>query len=131
MMAVSSERLLRLTWIGGAACTVLMAVVPVIVLIGWRVGNHTMTSIVPGLVAMNPLTAVCFLACAAALGLLRGDAGRAGGALAGALGLAVGGCGALRLVAYFLGWDLSLDRVIFHALLDRGPGPPNRMAPNT
>jgi len=56
----------RLTRFARISCY-LSASIATIVLIGWQFGIPVLRSIVPGLVSMKPLTAVCFIACAASL----------------------------------------------------------------
>ncbi len=114
----------------GVACAGAAVVVGAAVLIGWQIGSQTLTSIVPGLVAMNPVTALGFIALGAAL-LMRAEGG-AGPRRWIPLGLAlvVGGFGLIRLAGYLLGQEMSIDRWLFASRLDLG-GQPNRMAPNT
>ncbi len=52
-----------------AGCAV--AALGVAVLIGWWVDSARLKSVVPGLVAMNPVTAIAFVLLSAALWLLR------------------------------------------------------------
>ena len=112
------------------ACSLLTIGVASAVLVGWAIGSATLTSVVPGLVAMNPLTAVCFVGCGAAISIWSHAAvglRRWLLALAGAL---VGLCGLARLAGYVFGWNLPIDRIIFSDQLN-AQGLPNRMAPNT
>ncbi len=109
----------------------LTLVVAIGVLVGWVVGSPRLTALVPGLTAMNPLTAVCFILVATAL---LGSPLRATGLRRGAIvgvAVVVGGCGIVRLSAYITGWDLPVDQLLFSSQLDPGGAPPNRMAPNT
>lgn len=109
-------------------CCLVALLVAVTVLAGWSVGSQTLIRVVPGLVAMNPLTAVCFIASAAALMLAGRDSARRW--LPTALGSMVALVGVVRLVGY-IGWYLPIDRWLFAAQLDLGVAVPNRMAPNT
>lgn len=51
----------------GVVSSGLTIVVAMGVLLGWEIGNRTLKSVVPSLVAMNPVTAICFIALAVAL----------------------------------------------------------------
>jgi PAS domain S-box-containing protein len=101
--------------------------VGVLVLAGWFFSLDFLKSVVPGLVAMNPATAVTFILAATALRLLQSDATERRGRLL-ARGLAVGVAlvGALRSAEYLFGWPINLDELLFRDQLG-----PNRMAPNT
>ncbi len=107
------------------------AIVAVGVLVGWAIGNSWLVSVVPGLTAMNPLTAVCFILTATAL--VRSPLGATGPRRSWIVGVAlvIAGCGVLRLCAYAFGWDLPVDQILFSTRLDLGGAQPNRMAPNT
>ncbi|MBI5595425.1 MAG: hypothetical protein HY928_04980 [Elusimicrobia bacterium] len=106
------------------------ASVGVSVLVGWWSGVGVLKSLFPGLVAMNPVTAVCFVLTGLALRRLAAPEPRTGLARACAGAVVVLAC--LRLAGCLFGWDLGVDRLLFTAALDAGPsGIPNRMAPNT
>ena len=112
-------------------CVAITLVVAVGVLVGWAVGSSRLIAVVPGLTAMNPLTAVCFILTATALGLSPlGATGRRRAWIIG-VALVIGACGMVRLCAYGFGWDLPLDQILFSTRLDLGGAQPNRMAPNT
>ena len=107
---------------------------------GWITDNHRLTSIHPGLVPINPLTALCFLAGAGSMVLIhRKGAGlsaarplrRLSGRLALGMAGAVAAIGFLRLLGYFPVLDFTLDQVLFREKLLTVPFGPNRMAPNT
>ena len=102
-----------------------------LVLAGWAFDVPLLKSVLPGMVAMNPLTAITFLALGAALRLLGARDPSPRALRAGvALGVAVALVGALKLVALTGGPDLRLDQLLFPGDLDRGDTP-NRMAPTT
>ena len=94
---------------------------------GWALDIESLRSIVPGMVQMNPLTAVCFLLASLVLWrhrMAKNDGGASRPAMiAGALLIFIG---ATRVLGYLTPWDLGLDRMLFSATL-RG----NVMAPNT
>src|ERR1043166_4839951 len=105
------------------------------VLVGWLVGSHTLMRVLPGFVAMNPLTAVCFIAAGISLTCFWSAEtqpsrfkSRLGQLLSGALSLV----GTLKLLDYFFGWNSGLDQILFREQLAADhTGIPNRMAPNT
>jgi signal transduction histidine kinase len=113
---------------------VLVGIAGAAVLLGWLINSETLKRIAPGFVAMNPLTAVCFIAAASSLSCFwcsdRFRAARnfrAGQILAGVLVLA----GTLKLLDYTFGWETGVDRLLFHHRLQADAALPNRMAPNT
>ena len=110
-----------------------------LVLAGWLFRSEALRALVPGAVAMNPLTAICFGLLGAALvrsSLLARAAAAAPPStlrpdplliiLAGLVGLAA----ATRLAAYADVADAGLDRLFFRDAL-AAYDPPNVMAPNT
>ena len=103
------------------------------VLVGWRIDQSHLKSGIPGLVAMNPVTAVSFVAAGLALCLLREELLPARSLLVARIlaGLVV----VLPLASLsrlYLPWDLALDRLLFSAQVAvASGGHPNRMAPNT
>lgn len=108
-------------WVLGIA----VACAGLLVQIGWMLGNAPLKSIVPGFVAMNPVTSLAFILSGAALGLkmLAAPKARRLAAVAAWLVLLVG---LQRLANYSLHWDFTLDRLMYPDSLGS-----NRMAPNT
>jgi signal transduction histidine kinase/CheY-like chemotaxis protein len=97
-----------------------------LVLAGWALDVELLKSGAPGLVAMNPATALAFVAAGASL-LLQQEgasarAARLGRACAGLAALA----GLVGLAGSLLGWEHGVDRLLFRDRLGT-----NRMAPNT
>ncbi|MBA3455989.1 MAG: GGDEF domain-containing protein [Deltaproteobacteria bacterium] len=115
----------------GVGSAVLAIAVAIVVLVGWGIGSETLTSLVPGLTAMNPLTAVCFILSAVALLVWRRGATGPRSLLTLFLAMVVATFGLVRLGGYVFGWDLPFDRALFGSRLDQWGGPANRMAPNT
>ena len=118
-----------------ATCLVAVAV-GVLVLLGWLLDNDTLKRIVPGLVAMNPVTALCFILSSAALWLSQDEpngANKSTRRAAQALALCVFTVGLLKLIEIGANWPIGMDRVLFRDKLDAEAalGLPNRMAPNT
>lgn len=93
-------------------------------LMGWLLNAATLKSLVPGRVAMNPLTAVALFMAAASLSLAVAAHRRRH--LAQSLAISVAMLGAACMACYWLGVDLRIDRLLFAS--DLGD---NRMAPNT
>ena len=97
------------------------------VLLGWSNDVELLKRIHHSFVAMNPLTAICFMiaGCGLALEPLRFRR------CAVAAGTLVSFIAAAKLVDYAFG-GIPVDRVLFTSELDPGDGSlPNRMAPNT
>ncbi|MBI5709708.1 MAG: PAS domain S-box protein [Candidatus Eisenbacteria bacterium] len=116
-------------WVASAAAILLGAGD----LLGWQLDLRGLTSVVPGLVAMNPATAVCFILAGVALGLLRDGADRRHLRFLG-LGCAalVALAGLVKLGDLHLGWQVGFDQWLFREKLGSASGLlPNRMAPNT
>lgn len=100
------------------------------VLLGWALHSAALRGVFPGLVAMNPATAVAFVLAGLSLWLLAPGpvtGWRQPVAMASALLVALV---ALAKLASFAGWDLGVDQLLFRRELD-AMAPSNRMAPNT
>lgn len=128
------------------AIAALAIAVPALVLVGWVIREPRLTRVAPGLVAMNPMTAVAFALCGVALWMTlttrstpvsprRGAVGpersRRAERFSAFLSLAVMLIGAVKLAQFSLhatAWEI--DRLLFAARLDAEPIP-NHMAPNT
>jgi PAS domain S-box-containing protein len=109
------------------ALTVCVLLIPATVLLGWAIHAETLKRVLPGLVAMNPVSAVCFLLLGASLWLAGPETGtekrrQAGRACAGFVLL----ISLLVLARYLFGWNVAVDRLLFRASLAG-----NTMAPNT
>lgn len=104
-----------------------------LVIVGWAFDIGTLRTVLPGLVAMNPATAVSFIAGGLSLWLFdTGLADRRSRRLGTVLALAVVLIGLTKLIGIVTGWDLGLDQLLFHdKLVVAGTRLPNRMAPNT
>jgi signal transduction histidine kinase len=105
------------------------------VLFGWWIENPVLMRVLPGLVAMNPMTAVCFIAAGASLTLFWGAPldpaawqRRWGQALAGVIIFV----GALKLIDCCVSWEIGIDLLLFRRkLAGHLPELPNQMAPNS
>ncbi|HLX95222.1 MAG TPA: ATP-binding protein [Verrucomicrobiae bacterium] len=105
-----------------------------IVLLGWSLGNEMLMRILPGLVAMNPVTALGFILAGTSLVCYwlaetkpahKWELGRAMGAVLVVIGV-------LKLTGYMAGWHLGFDQMLFRSQLrNDGTGFTNQIAPNT
>ena len=105
-----------------------------IVLLGWSLGNEVLMRILPGLVAMNPFTALGFIAAGVSLACYwlaetkpgyTWQFGRAMGCLLVIMGV-------LKLGGYLGIWHSHFDRMLFRAELENDrTGFMNQIAPNT
>jgi PAS domain S-box-containing protein len=104
------------------------------VLIGWFFDVEFLKRLRPGLVAMNPVSAMAFLLSAIALRLTIGQSGKALSPVTlswvQGCGIAVGAVGGLTLARFIFNFDLGIDLLLFAAKVN-DPAAPNRMAPNT
>jgi PAS domain S-box-containing protein len=116
-----------------AACVlaILVAAVALFVLVSWATETDRFESVFPNLYQMNPLTAVCFVLCAAGLLLaIRFSPEAASGYAGPILGGMVATLAIVRLFEVFTRRADSIDLVLFsHTLAARAI--PGRMAPNT
>ncbi|MEA3212748.1 MAG: two-component system, sensor histidine kinase and response regulator [Chthoniobacter sp.] len=112
------------------AASLLAIGIGLLVLAGWCFDLRPLMTVLPGLVAMKPNTAIAF--CLAGLSLfhfLRSVAGRSPRTrqISIACALAVSVLGALALLEYASGWNIGIDELLFR---DRfSSGAPGRMAP--
>ena len=129
-----SDRIAKVKTFSQAAGAVAV-LVGCLVLAGWTLDVDVLKRMLPGLVAMNPATALAFiLAGASLLLLLNENADQRLRRIAQGLALAVALIGLLKLVRILFGWDLGIDQLLFREKLESEAavtGTPNRMAPNT
>jgi|GEM_PF-1802454 len=108
-----------------------VAVVVVVVLLGWTFHVEPMKRIAPGLTSMNPVTAVCFGLSCLVLWLFRKDRpGGLRGWIAGGMLLVILYIGVAKLIDLYSGSSLCPDALLFSSQLDYGQAYPSRMAPN-
>lgn len=112
-------------------CAAVPAGVGMLVLIGWAVGDGNLRALGrAGSAAMNPLSALCFLAMAAALWLLSIAEEPRHRQQARALAAAVGAIAVVHLAGLLAGSAEGVDTIFFHdALRSTGDGRANRMSP--
>lgn len=120
----------RLIWLSRSAA-VLVVVTGLLVLAGWQFEIEHFKRVGRGYVAMNPLTAICFLL--AGIGLwLQHDASSSAKRAATIISLLVFTVCTGKFISVFISWDYPLDRLLFQQqLLEEKHGLANRMAPNT
>jgi diguanylate cyclase (GGDEF)-like protein/PAS domain S-box-containing protein len=104
----------------------LPTIVPLLVMMGWIFQIQTAKSIAPGLVAMNPMVAVAFIAAAAGLWVFRlGGAGRWQKwtcRVCAAIVLLIGG---VRMISYMSDADLGIDHLLFSSSVGKSHVDPN------
>jgi len=107
-----------------AACCVVIG--GLLVLLGWSYGIEVLKRVQPGLTAMNPVTAICFVLSGAGVALHLGRQ-TAAATVTGAL---VAGIALLKVLDFSLG-GVPIDQVLFPDSLVDPASPPTRMALNT
>ncbi|UII31283.1 ATP-binding protein [Fulvivirga ulvae] len=105
--------------------------VAIAVLLGWRLDVDILKRIIPGLVAMNPLTAVCFIM--AAISLLLFSRKNLPITWPRAISLAITAICMIKVAGMASGVESNIDTILFHERLqlDVVVGNTNSMAPNT
>ncbi len=116
---------------GGAA----VVLIGMLVLLGWLADWEVCKQVLPGLVAMNPATAVCFILSGVSLWLLgeagAGSTGGMAGHFARVCAAVVALAGLIKFGGYVAGKDVPLDQFLFPSKLMGSSGVLVRMAPNT
>jgi PAS domain S-box-containing protein len=107
-----------------------------VVLLGWLADWETCKQVLPGMAAMNPVTAVCFMLSGVSLWLSGGgDTTSIGGPrlqIIRACAVVVGLVGLVKFGGYLAGWNAPVDQFLFPGKLAVSAADgPNRMAPNT
>jgi hypothetical protein len=113
---------------------VLIALGGAVVLLGWMIGSDMLKRLLPGLVAMNPITAVGFMMAGLSLFCfwLQQDKALAVAAAGRALGGILAFLGTLKLCQYLVGWGIPFDQMLFRGQLRGDPtGFSNQISPNT
>ena len=95
-------------------------------LVGWTFDLDRLKTIVPGLIAMNPLTAICFELLAAALWLRVNAVTARQQRISTGMALVVAVIGGLKLGSYIIGVEIPIDRLLFADVVGN-----NRLSPNT
>lgn len=108
-------------------------IVVVLVFTGWVLNNDTLKRLIPDAVAINPLTALCFLFCFIALYLQQNETKEKGSSkIARHLALSVTIIGFSKILSIVIGAEFHLDKLFFSSqLYDQARGSTNEMAPNT
>jgi signal transduction histidine kinase/DNA-binding response OmpR family regulator len=115
--------------------SILAIFVGCMVLAGWSFDVGVLERILPGLVAMNPISAVGFVLAGVSAWLLQKQrASLRVRRIAQACALIVALLGLLKLLQMLIGWESGIDQLLFAQKLEveaASTGFPNRMAPNT
>lgn len=114
----------------------IVAFIAFFVLIGWAFHVEPLKRVLPGLIAMNPVTALCFLLAAFSLGAVPRPKQRRLANTSLAFFARVAACaivvvGVVRMIAFAGGPDLRIDQLLFPTELSRGYHLRNIMAPNS
>lgn len=105
----------------------LILLIPILVLCGWVTGNEILKRVLPGLVEMNPMSAVNFILLGGALAITQWRSAPAWARSAATVFCLLVGLFGLRLLCHYLfHWETNLDRLFFREAMGT-----NRMAPNT
>lgn len=113
--------------------SLMIIIIGYLVEFGWALDNTLLKSIFPGIVSMNPLTAVCFILCGVSLFILaNGHKSKNVLYLLRVIGVFVFLVGFMRMVGIIWGIDLHHDQILFHNKMLAVTGfAKNRIAPNT
>jgi signal transduction histidine kinase/CheY-like chemotaxis protein len=113
---------------GGSICAISL-----LVLGGWYFHVLVLTSVLPGMIPMNPAVAVSFLLLGVAVvwQALKLPHPAWQNSTITAIGLFVAAMAILRLAAYLGAANAHIDQLLFNAELNQVPFAPNRMAPDT
>src|SRR5438128_10941538 len=131
--AKASPRLARNVRAMSRATAVIPIVVGVLVLFGWSADIEILKRIVPGLVAMNPMTAIGFIFLGVSLALVsREEVGKTRHRIGEAFALIASAIGLIKILALITPVNLHIDQLLFAGKLGGSDfGLPNQMAPNT
>jgi len=133
MIAQSNPRLTPAFSAFARGASVIPVLVGCFVLGGWASDIEALKRVLPGLVAMNPITALLFILAGATLWFLRTEEAeqrtlRIWQVIAGIIALV----GLVKLGGIVFGWDTGIDQMLFRDKLGAvGNALPNRMAPTT
>jgi methyl-accepting chemotaxis protein len=107
--------------------------VGLLVLAGWLFDIETLKRVSPRFVAMNPVSAICFVLIGTAFECLRPMRSSKWTRAAGiTLALLVAFVGVIKVGSYVLGWPFRMDALLFGLKLEEVTHHiPNQMAPNT
>jgi PAS domain S-box-containing protein len=121
------KRLLSLS----RAASMLVIVTGLVVLAGWLFGIERLKRGGEDYVAMNPLTAICFILSGVGLWLQQ-NSSRTGLRFSRIISITILVVCTLKFISIFINWDFPLDRLLFsQELQEISHGLYNRMAPNT
>ncbi|HLO38166.1 MAG TPA: PAS domain S-box protein, partial [Lacibacter sp.] len=112
----------------------IVLVISLLSFVGWIFSVERLKYFISGVVAMNPLTSLCFISLVIALRIkLKYKGHGSKQAIANIITLLIFGIVFSKLIAILVGWDYSLDQLMFANEInnDAVAGFANRMAPNT
>lgn len=95
-----------------SACAWLVVILGCSVLLGWQIGNQWLIRGVQGYVTMNPLSAICFIACGLALLLVQSPTPRNRG-FGGALAATAFAVASWLLISGAIGYEPTPDHVLY------------------
>ena len=108
-MIADVQMIRRLSAVAAAAA----AGIAVLAIFGWTQGSLTLTSVVPGLAQMKPITSACVIVLAVSLAIQWAKPfSRVATIFSRAFALAAAGFAVLTLCEYQFGWKLGLDRFL-------------------
>lgn len=116
---------------------IIVALIALVVLVGWSLNIAALKSVLPNLISMKPNTAICFFLIGACLWLLRIEHVHTRGQNAArtivvALAAIVILIGLATILEYGFDWNLGIDQLLFREEAGAvGTTHPGRMAPNT
>ena len=106
------RRTLLLAWSRASAVSVLL--IPCTALTGWVLHNEILKRVLPGLVVMNPVTALCFVLAGLSLWLRWSATGEARRSPVGqTCAVVILGLSLLVLTRYLFGWHITIDEMLF------------------
>ena len=132
---LDAERALRRRAIATRFCGIaasFSSIFGIAALVGWATGVEALKRVLPGMVAMNPMTAILFFLAGLSLWGQRADVMPGRQRAARWLAAIVLLVATLKLIALFTHWNAGVDSLLFaDQLVDGITQSPNRMAPNT
>jgi PAS domain S-box-containing protein len=112
--------------------TITLFIISLLVLAGWQFDIQVFKRILPNFIAMNPVTAICFILCTLSL-FYFSKPGKRSHAIATSLSFIVFGIGFIKMTSFIFHFPVNIDTWLFpeKILSDIIGGKTNSMAPNT
>jgi len=112
-------------------CAIAVVALGALVLAGWAIKIEPLKRVAPGLVAMNPVTALAFILAGVVLFLARETPdGCRRTRITFFCGSMMTIVGSIKVASYLFGWDVPIDQWLFAGQLNDS-NIPNRIAPNS